>query len=506
MVCPRPRLSSSQHRLRRSALIAVSQATGESTPIGCCDVPFASIVAVHQLLLSTVCREVWSALYSATGNTRTSHVHSTSASIERSWISKGSGYILMLTEQVRALVAGATRRDRPRAAADVAAMVLWPLAVMTVLHRVLIKAVNGYITDDFAPVYAAAVEFWNRRPVYTAEFSSVDPHYLYPPSGTMLIAPIAVLPPELSRWAFILANTVAIVAALFLLLRMFDIDVRSVWTPLVLFAAFASESVTNTLVFTNINGLVLLGEIAFLFLMLRRRDYLSGAAIGLTLAVKPILAPLLLLPLVRGQWKTVVTAIGIPVVLTAMAWPLSADPTAFVTHTAPYLMEARDYFNSSIVGNGTYYGLPDSMILGLRGFFAILVLGSVWLLWRFHRDDELFFVATTSGVLLTGSFLLGSLGQMYYSMMLLPLLFSVKLPNSVMRNWPAWLAVYGVFNYDSWLSGRFVEAGRAAEYMKTTFGWSLLLIIIFGILVYRRVVQRPTPTREAAGPAQQVPA
>lgn len=71
------------------------------------------------------------------------------------------------------------------------------------------------------------------------------------------------------------------------------------------------------------------------------------------------------------------------------------------------------------------------------------MLSSLWLLYRYYRHDELFFVVTMSGVLLTASWLLGSLGQMYYSMMLFPLLMSVVLKNSVMRNWPAWLAVYG---------------------------------------------------------------
>lgn len=361
---------------------------------------------------------------------------------------------------------------------------------MTVLHRVVVKAVNGYITDDFRPVYNAALAFLNRRPVYTANFDWVDPHYLYPPSGTLLMAPIAIIDPEKSRWLFILANTIAIVIALYLLLRLFGLGLNSIAAPILLFATFSSETVTNTLVFTNINGLVLLGEIAFLVLLMKRRDMWSGVAIGLTFAVKPILAPLLLLPLVRGQWKVFVTALGIPLVLTAVAWPLSADPMDFVHHTVPYLMESRDYFNSAIVGNGRYYGLPTWMIFTLRGIFAALVAGSLWLLYRYYRHDELFFVVTTSGVLLTASWLLGSLGQMYYSMMLFPLVMSVVLKNSVMRNWPAWLAVYGFLSYDSWLSGRFVEAGRTAEYMKTTLGWSLLLIVIFGVLAVRYVTAK----------------
>ncbi|MDJ0114093.1 glycosyltransferase family 87 protein, partial [Rhodococcus erythropolis] len=96
-----------------------------------------------------------------------------------------------------------------------------------------------------------------------------------------------------------------------------------------------SETVTNTLVFTNINGLVLLGEVAFLLLLMRKKDLWAGAAIGLTIAVKPTLAPLLLLPLVRGQWKVLVTALGIPFILTAVAWPLASDPMDFVRRTVP---------------------------------------------------------------------------------------------------------------------------------------------------------------------------
>lgn len=385
------------------------------------------------------------------------------------------------------------RRFEPRTGrttAEVINFALWPIAVMTVLHRVFVLAVNGSHTDDFAPVYRAALAFLNRREVYTADFNSVDPHYLYQPSGTLLLSPLALIDPEKSRWLFILANAIAVIIALYLLLKMFDLALNSVAAPILLFAAFSTETVTNTLVFSNINGIILLGEVAFLFLLLRRRDLWSGAAIGLTLAVKPILAPLLLLPLVRGQWKVFVTAIGIPVVLMAVAWPLSADPMAFIEHTLPYLSESRDYFNSAIVGNGTYFGLPVALIWALRIAFAAMVLVSLWLLYRYYRHDELFFVATASGVIMGASFLLLSLGQMYYSMLLFPLIMTVVLRNSVMRNWPAWLAVYGFLSADAWFSNRFIETGRAAEYLKPTMGWSLLLIVIFAVLANRYLTSK----------------
>jgi arabinofuranan 3-O-arabinosyltransferase len=172
-------------------------------------------------------------------------------------------------------------------------------------------------------------------------------------------------------------------------------------------------------------------------------------------------------------------------VMMAIAWPLSVDPKNFIDRTLPYLLQTRDYFNSAVVGNGRYYGVPEFLTLGIRAVLGIMVLVSLWLLYRYCREDRLFFFATTSGLILTAHWLLGSLGQMYYSMMLFPLLMTVVLRNSLLRNWPAWLAIYGFMNADRWLSGRWIETGRALDYLRTTFGWALLIVVIFGVLVGR---------------------
>lgn len=385
------------------------------------------------------------------------------------------------------------RQLEPRTArttADVIRFALWPLAVMTVLNRVFIKAVNGFVTDDYKPVYQASLDFLNGREVYTANFDSVDPHYLYPPSGTLLIAPIAVIDYEKSRWLFILLNAVAILIAWYLLLKLFNYTLRSIAAPALLLAMFMSETVINTLVFTNVNGCLLLAEMLFLMLLLQRRDLWAGVILGLSMAVKPTLAPLLLIALVRKQWTLVATAVAVPIVLTGVAWPLSKDPEAFFSRTTPYLMETRDYFNSSIPGNAEYYGLPPWLMWGIRGTMAVLVLIALWILYRYYRKDELFFVTTASGLLLTAEFLLLSLGQMYYSMLLFPFLMSVVLRNSVLRNWPAWLAVFGFMSYDKWLSDRWPDIGRNLEYLRITFGWGLLLIVVFCVLGDRYLAAR----------------
>nr|WP_198428117.1 glycosyltransferase family 87 protein [Nocardia bovistercoris] len=385
------------------------------------------------------------------------------------------------------------RQLEPRTArttAEVIKFALWPIAVMTVLNRVFIKAVNGFVTDDFKPVYNASLAFLNGRPVYTANFDSVDPHYLYPPGGTLMIAPLALIDPEKSRWCFILLNVVAILLAWYLLLRLFAYTVHSIAAPALLLAMFMSETVTNTLVFTNVNGCILLAELMFLHLLLRRRDLWAGVVLGLSVTVKPTLAPLILIAAARGQWKVFIGGVGVPVATTAIAWPLMKDADDFFTRTLPYILETRDYFNSAISGNAAYYGLPDWLTWTMRLTMAALVAISLWLLYRYYRHDELFFVTTSSGVLLTAIFLLPGLGQMYYSMMLFPLLMTVVLRNSVMRNWPAWLAVFGFMSYDKWLSDRWQSIGRNLEYLRITFGWTLLLIVIFCVLGDRYLAAR----------------
>ncbi len=116
----------------------------------------------------------------------------------------------------------------------------------------------------------------------------------------------------------------------------------------------------------------------------------------------------------------------------------------------------------------------------------MLGAASLWLLYRYYRTrDPLFWMLTSSGVLLLTSWLVLSLGQGYYSMMLFPFLMTVVLPNSVIRSWVAWLAIYGFTTMDRWLLGHWPTTGRALEYLKITYGWSLLAIVVFVVLLFR---------------------
>ena len=385
-------------------------------------------------------------------------------------------------------------RSGPPSTQAILRSALWPIAIMSIIHRSYVLTSNGYITDDWAPVYRAARNFRAGVDIYNEHFDQVDPHYLYPPGGTLLMAPFGYIDSEFAarNW-FILLNTVAMILAACLLVRLFKFPLSSVALPALLAAMFVTESVTNTLVFTNVNGCVLLAEVLFLRWLLpsegqggTSRQWLAGIAIGLSLVVKPVLGVLLLLPLLNRQWRALAAAIAVPVAFNAAGFVLVADRMNFVNRTLPYIFSTRDYFNSSVLGNGVYYGLPMWLITVLRLGFIALAAGSLWLLYRYYRErDTFFWMLTSSGVLLITSWLVLSLAQGYYSMMLFPFLMTVVLPNSVLRNWPAWLATYGFLTLDRWLMWRWPTTGRFLEYMKITYGWSLMLVVVFCVLYYR---------------------
>jgi arabinofuranan 3-O-arabinosyltransferase len=401
------------------------------------------------------------------------------------------GAVVAAVDSIRTGLLNAFRpRTSAPSTATVLRSVLWPIAIMSIIHRSYVLTSNGYITDDWAPVYRAARNFRAGVDIYNEHFDQVDPHYLYPPGGTLLMAPFGYIDSEFAarNW-FILLNTLAVIIAGVLLVRLMRFPLSSVALPALLAAMFVTESVTNTLVFTNINGVILLLEVLFFRWLLdgrTDREWLSGAAIGLSLVVKPVLGVLLLLPLLNRQWRALGAAVAVPLAFNAVAWPLVADRMNFVNRTLPYIFSTRDYFNSSVLGNGVYYGLPMWLIIALRVLFLALAAASLWLLTRYYRTrDPLMWMLTSSGVLLISSWLVLSLAQGYYSMMLFPFLMTVVLPNSVLRNWPAWLAVYGFLTLDRWLMWRWPTTGRFLEYMKITYGWSLMLVVVFCVLYFR---------------------
>ena len=99
------------------------------------------------------------------------------------------GAVVTVADPIRAGMVNAFRpRSSPPSTATVLRSALWPIAIMSIIHRSYVLTSNGYITDDWAPVYRAVRNFRAGADIYNENFDHVDPHYLYPPGGTLLMA------------------------------------------------------------------------------------------------------------------------------------------------------------------------------------------------------------------------------------------------------------------------------------------------------------------------------
>src|SRR5699024_324540 len=197
----------------------------------------------------------------------------------------------------------------------------WSLAIVLALHRTVVTAFNGTATDDFSTVYNALSRAFTGLPVYDQAYNHVDPLYLYNPGATLLLMPMtAIEDVEVVRYLFITVNSLAVVAALALLTHLVVQSLLAPVLPTSIAGVYSTESVINTLSFSNINGVLMLLLAIFHYAFVRSFDfapaanqihplsrtsktllYVAGIAIGLAIVIKPQYAPLIFLSVVRVE-------------------------------------------------------------------------------------------------------------------------------------------------------------------------------------------------------------
>lgn len=373
---------------------------------------------------------------------------------------------------------------------------VWPIAVLLVLHRLLILARDGSVTDDFTTVWSAARRFVERVPVYNEVYSHVDPHYLYNPGATLLLSPLGLFSDmATARPVFIAVNAACIIAALAWLTRLWGRPLSGPTLPVAIALAFCTEAVTNTLVFSNINGVLLLALVTFIALLGSRRDIAAGVVLGVAILVKPMFAPLVILPLLQLRWRPLIGAVAVPVLMNLTAWPLTPGARDYLDVVVPYLRTTRDYANSSLSGCAVYFGMPAWAHIVLFALLAAAVAAAVLGLARVRQTEELLYLSVGSGVLLAGVCLLSSLGQAYYSMTLFPALFSVFHPASPLRSWPAWLGAALCLSPLSWTSSAHPLEGAWLNTFLPTAGWAIFIVACAGWVLSGLSLRTPSTER-----------
>jgi arabinofuranan 3-O-arabinosyltransferase len=321
----------------------------------------------------------------------------------------------------------------------------------------------------------------------------------YPPSVMILLLPLA------GFRNFANATHYGLYAVLFAMIATVVISAkiigRRAWgltaaVGVVLLAR--AQPAQDEMILENMSALMGLGLAATLLLASRGRWNLAATALGVTFAIKPLLIPVVLIFVFARQWRALLVVIGIPLVLNAVAFAVVPDVGAF-WHVVSPMVNMRftaDELNASIASVGVLLGMSSALIWGLRIAAGLLTLFATWGSWRWSRDPAIRLVNTT-GTLLIGLYLCGSLTEDHYMLTLIPLIVATTTFRSPMR-WPlAWIGV-------CWLMGHYMIPASTlglswlpALTTNRCFGLAVVLVALAaGMPVERQLARR----RRRTGP------
>ena len=167
--------------------------------------------------------------------------------------------------------------------------------VSGILERISTGAM--YIHADFDTFWRSAVALLEGRDVYD---TGARLENLNPPFWILLISPLGLLEPLLAYRIFALITLVITVGCLVWIAE--EVRLRSPWAVVGAVMLLLSSPLLATLALGQIYPILALGLVAAWVADRRGRPVLSGTSLGLVVALKPSLAPVLLWPLVRLRW------------------------------------------------------------------------------------------------------------------------------------------------------------------------------------------------------------
>jgi arabinofuranan 3-O-arabinosyltransferase len=201
---------------------------------------------------------------------------------------------------------------------------------------------------------------------------------LNPPFLSLLLAPLGLVPVLPAYWVFTAVTVLVVTGSVLLTAR--ELRLGRAATAFSLLTVLAASPLHGTLLLGQIYGLLQAGLTLAWLAQRRGRPLLSAVLVGVTVAIKPSLAPLLLIPLVRRGWPPRWPALlaGLAAAgATSLAGVLVAGPSSagewlrLATGTPAPEVDA----NASLPGLVVRLGGP-----GVLGWLVtvVVVAGSLW--------------------------------------------------------------------------------------------------------------------------------
>ncbi len=177
-----------------------------------------------------------------------------------------------------------------------------------ILERISTASMN--IHGDFDTFWRSARAFWEGRDVYD---TGARLENLNPPLWILLLSPFGLLEPLVAYQVFVLMTLIMTVGYLALVAD--ELRLRPAWAVVGTAMLLLSSPLLATLALGQIYPVLALLLVAAWVADRRNQPLTSGGILGVVVALKPSLAPILLWPLVRRRWR----AFGVALVSGAVA-------------------------------------------------------------------------------------------------------------------------------------------------------------------------------------------
>jgi alpha-1,2-mannosyltransferase/arabinofuranan 3-O-arabinosyltransferase len=170
------------------------------------------------------------------------------------------------------------------------------------LERISTRSMAFHV--DFDSFWRSARAMLEGQNIYDTGVELVN---LNPPLWTVLISPLGLLEPITAYRVFVLISLVVVVG--YLAWTVEELRLRPVWTVIGVVMLLLSSPLLATLALGQVYPVLALGLVVAWVADRRDSQEISGAALGLVVALKPSLLPVLLWPLVRRRWRTLQAAL-----------------------------------------------------------------------------------------------------------------------------------------------------------------------------------------------------
>ena len=254
------------------------------------------------------------------------------------------------------------------------------------MYVLAVKGVNFGL--DLGPVWASADRFLHHQPIYAGELGTTT-FSLLPPSGALLTSPLALVRFDVAARAFLVVQILVLAVSTWCFVRRFA---GRHWLPAIVGGAIGlalSQPFIFTLQFGSMNGLLVAAMLAFFVGVADDRRW-TGALLGVSLALKPVLWPLAAVLLLRRQYRQVAMAAAVLGGLLVVAAALVRDGADYVTRVLPYLARGEpglERFNVSILGLTQQAGWPGAWAVLGRFAVAGAAVALAVRLWRREPND-----------------------------------------------------------------------------------------------------------------------